>query len=130
MRRPLRGCRPLEPFLKEPECEILLLGTFHFSNPGLDSYRPEHDVDIFSERRQAELREVLDRLARFRPTKIAWYNRNLRIFANLLRIIEREDERILLVIGSGHLGILRHAVETSPEYQLVEVEGYLGEDDG
>lgn len=264
---PLSASPPaLEPFVEERRCQILLLGTFHFSNPGLDSYRPEHDVDIFSERRQAELGTVLDRLATFRPTKIAveampdrqerlddeyraylagetelssneihqigyrlaerldhdrvwavdaerrfyepwvdpdeyaaehgqveisndpwperyqalyryedrlkieqslgehllfrnrpdvvrwhagrylvesfkagvgddypgvdskiaWYNRNLRIFANLLRIMDREEERILVVIGSGHLGILRHAVESSPECQLVEVAEYLG----
>lgn len=265
---PLLAAVPaLEPFEEEPRRQILLLGTFHFSDAGLDSYRPEHEVDIFSERRQAELAEVLDRLAAFRPTKIAvevmparqprldeqyraylqgeyelssheidqiayrlarrlghervwavdaerrfyepwvdpdeyaarhgqvevledpwperyealyryedrlkmtqtlreallyrnrpevvrrnagrylvggfkagvgdeypgvdsrtaWYNRNLRIFANLQRITEREDERILLVIGAGHLGILRHAVEVSPEYRLVEVEEYLGD---
>ncbi|HUO86729.1 MAG TPA: DUF5694 domain-containing protein [Thermoanaerobaculia bacterium] len=255
-----------EPFGEEPAGQILLLGTFHFSDAGLDNYRPEHDIDVFSERRQAEIEEVLERLAAFQPTKvavevmparqarlddeyraylagelelssneihqigfrlaarlehervwavdaerrfyepwvdpdeyaaehgqtevledpwperyealyryedrlkveqtlrehllyrnrpevalrnagrylvesfgagrgdeypgvdskIAWYNRNLRIFANLKRITERDGERILLVIGHGHLGILRHAVEASPEYRLVEVEDYLG----
>ena len=56
----------------------------------------------------------------------AWFNRNLRIFANLQQITELPDERILLVIGSGHVPILRHCVETSPEYDLVEVAEYLG----
>lgn len=54
-----------------------------------------------------------------------WYNRNLRIFANLQRITERPDERILLIIGCGHLPILRHCVQASPEYKLVEVHEYL-----
>ena len=54
-----------------------------------------------------------------------WFNRNLRIFANLQRITERPDERILLVIGAGHLAILRHCVQASPEYDLVEVAEYL-----
>jgi len=58
-------------------------------------------------------------------SKTAWYNRNLRIFANLQRITEREDERILLIIGAGHLPILRHAVQASPEYALVEVSEHL-----
>lgn len=254
------------PEFPDPPHEILLLGVFHFSNPGLDSYRPEHDVNIFSERRQRELDEVLDLLEKFRPTKIAvevepnrqqeleekyrkyvagelelksnevhqigfrlakrlghdrvwavdadrrfyepwvdpdeyaaehgqeevledpwparyealyryedrlkmeqtlrehllytgrpelierkagryligsfgagvgdeypgvdskiaWYNRNLRIFANIRRITEAENERILVVIGHGHLGILRHAARASPEYDLVEVSEVLG----
>ena len=56
-----------------------------------------------------------------------WYSRNLRIFANLQRITETPDERILLIIGAGHLSILRHCVLASPEYDLVEVHDYLGE---
>jgi len=55
-----------------------------------------------------------------------WYNRNLRIFHNLQRITPSAQERILVIIGSGHLPILRHAVEASPEYRLVEVQQYLG----
>jgi hypothetical protein len=54
-----------------------------------------------------------------------WFNRNLRIFANVQRIAERADERILLVVGAGHLAILRHCVQASPEYDLVEVAEYL-----
>ncbi|MBN2385827.1 MAG: hypothetical protein JXB85_02320 [Anaerolineales bacterium] len=56
----------------------------------------------------------------------AWYNRNLRIFANLQRITTAQDERILLIIGGGHVAILRHCVLASPEYDLVEVCDYLG----
>ena len=55
----------------------------------------------------------------------AWYNRNLRIFANLQRITSSPDDRLLLIIGAGHLPILRHCVQASPEYELVEVHGYL-----
>ena len=54
-----------------------------------------------------------------------WYNRNLRIFHNLQRITRSADERILVIIGAGHLPILRHSVEASPEYRLVEVQEYL-----
>lgn len=54
-----------------------------------------------------------------------WYNRNLRIFHNLQRITESSDERILVILGSGHLPILRHAVEASPEYRLVDVRPFL-----
>lgn len=54
-----------------------------------------------------------------------WYNRNLRIFRNLQRITESPDDRILLIIGYGHLPILRFVVEHSPEFELVEAETVL-----
>lgn len=250
----------------EPKAEILLLGTFHFADAGLDEFKPEYEVDVKSPQRQAELEVILAALAGFAPTKIAvevkperqseldagyqaflagelelsshelhqlayrlgkllghdklwavdaerrfyepwvdpdeyaikhgqrevyadpwparyealyrredraktersltetllaineeesllrhhgrylvesfkagvgdeypgvdgkiaWYNRNLRIFANLQRITELEDERILLIIGAGHVPILRHCVEASPEYAVVEVAEVLG----
>ena len=50
--------------------KLLVLGTFHFKDAGLDGYKPEVDVDFLSEPRQTELKEVLDRLERFAPTKI------------------------------------------------------------
>ena len=53
-----------------------------------------------------------------------WYNRNLRIFANIRRITQPGD-RVLVVIGAGHLPILRHASEASPELDLVEVSQVL-----
>lgn len=55
----------------------------------------------------------------------SWYNRNLRIFSNLQRITKSNNERILLIIGAGHVSIIRHAVQSSPEYDLVEVSKYL-----
>ncbi len=58
--------------------------------------------------------------------KTAWYNRNLRIFANLQRITSGPEERILLIIGGGHVPILWHAVEASPEYTRVDVGTVLG----
>jgi hypothetical protein len=59
----------------------------------------------------------------------AWYTRNLRMFANLQRI-SAPGERILLIVGWGHLPILRHCALASPEHELVEAGPYLdpGED--
>ena len=274
------------PWYGTPTAQILLLGTFHFKDGSLDRHQPQHGFDVFSERRQGDIAEVVDLLANYQPTKIAiersqdyqaqadgdyaaylqgefelaadeiyqlgfrlaqkldhkqvycvnawdrfydppvdletymqshtrqeieerfaphmpgqyardhgqehllaawwprfqawldardaavpgqslreiylhenreehivqshgyylvdefkvgvgheypgpdrvttWYNRNLRIFANLQRITDLPDERILLIIGSGHLPILRHCVQASPEYKLVEVHEYLG----
>ena len=54
-----------------------------------------------------------------------WYKRELRIFANLNRITEFPNDRILLIIGSGHLKILRDFALDSPQFCLVETESYL-----
>ncbi|MFC1715441.1 DUF5694 domain-containing protein [Candidatus Poribacteria bacterium] len=252
-------------FPDQPKARIMLLGTFHFKDAGLDHYKPQFDVDILSEKRQQEVAEVVELLEAFQPTRIAvecrlchqeeldrsystylrgelllsagevhqlgfrlakrlghsklycvdalgcnseppvdldeyarehgqehllsqwlprfeklleledelkihqtlretllrgnsedaimnghgaylvdyfkigvgdeypgvdwvtswWYNRNLRIFANLQRITGTPSEKILLIIGGGHTPILRHCVLASPEYDLVEVHEYL-----
>lgn len=50
--------------------EILILGSSHFDNPGLDAVNIEAD-DVRSPRRQKELSELLDRLEKFQPTIVA-----------------------------------------------------------
>lgn len=273
----LAGCAsasntPAVPdFLNErgTRAELLLLGVFHFADPGLDAYKPRFTVDIRSPKRQLEVEDVVNRLTEFRPTKIAlewrtsdqpradslyraylagtyelgtnevyqlgfrlakklghsrvylvdapgraylsdaegraqaaslgvnvdsalnndpwdarfrqlyayddslksvmtlrsflayintpqrlrkghghyaigsfkldkgdnyvgvddatqWYNRNLRIFNNVQRITDSTAERILVIIGAGHLPILRFVAEASPEYRLREVSDFLG----
>ncbi|MDE0324854.1 MAG: DUF5694 domain-containing protein, partial [Candidatus Poribacteria bacterium] len=58
-----------------------------------------------------------------------WYNRNLKTFVNLTRITESEDERILLIIGAGHLGFLKQIVEDSEVYHLESPLQYLKADE-
>jgi hypothetical protein len=50
--------------------EVLVLGTYHMANPGRDVHNVEAD-DVLSPRRQRELDQLVELLARFRPTKIA-----------------------------------------------------------
>lgn len=49
-----------------------------------------------------------------------WYSRNLRIFRHLQQITNSPDDRILVLFGKGHVEILKHLVECSPEYKLVK----------
>lgn len=51
-----------------------------------------------------------------------WYNRNVRIFRKLQRITKNKDDRILVIIGNGHAAVLRHLIESSPEYDFVEFD--------
>ncbi len=55
----------------------------------------------------------------------AWYNRNIRIYSNLVRLIRTPAERVLLIIGAGHVPILRHLLQSSPVVRLDEVSAVL-----
>jgi len=50
--------------------EVLILGTYHMENPGRDLINPPAD-DVLEAQRQAELQELVARLARFEPTHVA-----------------------------------------------------------
>ena len=62
---------PVEALKGGPRAQVVVLGLFHFQDAGLDSYKPQFAFDIRSPERQQELEEVLERLARWRPTRIA-----------------------------------------------------------
>ncbi|MDB5242976.1 MAG: hypothetical protein JWP57_3601, partial [Spirosoma sp.] len=49
--------------------EVLLLGTFHFDNPGLDVAKFE-SANIFSPKRQQEVKAVVNQLIAYKPDKI------------------------------------------------------------
>ncbi len=53
-----------------------------------------------------------------------WYNRNLRIYSNILRVMEPRD-RLLLLIGAGHVPIIQHAAQASPEIDLIDLAEVL-----
>lgn len=54
---------------QEPKTKVLLLGCFHFDNPGLDVAKFEN-VNILSEKRQQEVLEVVEILKQFKPDKV------------------------------------------------------------
>jgi hypothetical protein len=55
----------------------------------------------------------------------AWYQRNFRIFTNLVQIIDSPNDRVLVIFGQGHIPYLRDAVKSSPDMQLIEPNDYL-----
>ena len=61
----------LTGFQKMPQ--VLLVGSFHFSYPGLDAHKTDEEkkINIFSEKRQKEVEELVDYIAKFKPTMIA-----------------------------------------------------------
>jgi hypothetical protein len=48
----------------------------------------------------------------------AWYQRNIRIYRNIVALIDSPSERILVIYGAGHLGWLRQDVANDPSVRL------------
>lgn len=53
-----------------PATEVMILGTYHMANPGLDLHNVKSD-DVLLPKRQRELAAVAAALAKFRPTQVA-----------------------------------------------------------
>ena len=56
---------------------------------------------------------------------IWWYNRNLRIFNNILRTQPKSNDRIMVLFGNGHMPIMKHCFYSSPEFEVVELKTLL-----
>jgi Family of unknown function (DUF5694) len=54
-----------------------------------------------------------------------WYDRNLRIAANIARLAEEKPQRILVIIGAGHAKLLRQFLSEMPGFQVVDCETFL-----
>lgn len=55
-----------------------------------------------------------------------WYKRNIRIYSNILRELETNDETIFVMFGAGHQAILEHLFSLhSEEFELINVAKLL-----
>ena len=54
----------------QPAVKVMIVGTFHMSNPGHDIHNLKAD-DVLAPARQAEIEAVTSALAKFRPTGVA-----------------------------------------------------------
>ena len=59
----------------------------------------------------------------------SWYDRNLKIYVNLTRIAESADDRILLIIGAGHVYLIQQFLEESGDYIIESPLKYLKSSD-
>ena len=58
------------PAADAPPVEVMILGTYHLANPGRDLHNVKAE-NVLTPAKQAELEELAEQLARFRPTRIA-----------------------------------------------------------
>ncbi len=54
-----------------------------------------------------------------------WYERNLKIYANIERLAASPNERIFVIIGAGHLKLLQQFVKETGEFNLEQASTYL-----
>jgi hypothetical protein len=59
-----------DEFVGNHKAKVMVLGVFHFDNPGLDDYQETFNIDILSNQRQNELDTILLKLGGYNPTKI------------------------------------------------------------
>ncbi|MDX1631724.1 MAG: DUF5694 domain-containing protein [Thermoanaerobaculia bacterium] len=48
----------------------------------------------------------------------AWFERNIRIYSNVVDLVESPNERVLVIFGAGHLGWLRESFASDPTVRL------------
>lgn len=115
-----------------PRAQVMVLGTHHLDNPGMDYASPAVD-DVLSPRRQAEMAAVVAALAEFRPTRIAVevpvardssINAQYRAFRDGSRPLGRNE---IDQIGFRLAGMLGHERVYAVDYkQDLDVGGVLG----
>ncbi|MGD7044843.1 DUF5694 domain-containing protein [Jeotgalibacillus proteolyticus] len=54
-----------------------------------------------------------------------WYERNLILFANIARLAELKEDRILFIVGSSHSAIVTNFLKESEVCEIVEPLDYL-----
>lgn len=58
----------------------------------------------------------------------SWYNRNAKIFTNILRSTDPADKVVVLLFGSAHLVPLRHYFQQHPYFEVVELAQVVAPD--
>lgn len=61
---------PIAQAAEPAKIRVMLVATYHFSNPGQDLNNVEA-VDVLADARQEQIAEVVGKLARFEPTRVA-----------------------------------------------------------
>ena len=49
-----------------------------------------------------------------------WYKRNVRIYSNVVRRVEKSDKKVFLLFGQGHIYYLKQLFAANPAFEVVE----------
>ena len=53
-----------------------------------------------------------------------WFRRNIRIYSNVMQLVDSPNERVLVIFGAGHLGWLRQDFAGNPELRLRKLDEF------
>jgi len=56
-----------------------------------------------------------------------WYRRNIRIYHNIVKLIESPNDRILVIYGAGHLGWLQQDIANDATVKLRKLADLTGQ---
>jgi hypothetical protein len=54
-----------------------------------------------------------------------WFRRNMRIYSNVVQLMQSPNERVLVIFGSGHLGWLQHDFQSDPTIRLRKLTEFI-----
>jgi hypothetical protein len=57
----------------------------------------------------------------------AWFQRNIRIYSNIVKLVESPNDRILVIYGAGHLGWLRQDIANDATVKLRKLADFTGQ---
>lgn len=55
----------------------------------------------------------------------AWFHRNIRIYSNVVNLVDSPDDRVLVVFGAGHCGWLQDSVASDPTLRLRKLAEFV-----
>lgn len=55
----------------------------------------------------------------------SWFQRNMRIYSNVMRLVQAPTDRVLVIFGAGHLGWLRHDFAANPRIRLRKLADFV-----
>lgn len=54
-----------------------------------------------------------------------WFRRNMRIYSNVVQLLDSPNERVLVLFGAGHLGWLQHDFSSDPSFRLRKLADFV-----
>ncbi len=54
-----------------------------------------------------------------------WFRRNMRIYSNIVKLVDSPNERVLVIYGAGHLGWLQHSFSSDPSFRLRKLAEFV-----
>ncbi|MBK8498850.1 MAG: hypothetical protein IPL52_08535 [Flavobacteriales bacterium] len=96
--------------------------AFHVNHTLLESFM-YHNADKTLDRDYGAYLNGDFKLGKYRGADglaMHWYARNLRILRNIQELHLKPEDRLVVIYGAGHMGILKHLFECTPEFELVK----------